>query len=78
MDTRYLTAIALTDTFQPGDPQQGREGVYAGMAPEHAFVDEDTLCGLPRHDLYVMRHYWRSSDIRACPQCKSALMPPAT
>jgi hypothetical protein len=76
MDTRYLTAIALSDTFQPADAKQGRDGVLAGMAPEHAFVDEDTLCGLPRKDLYVMRHYWRSSDIRACARCTAALLPP--
>jgi hypothetical protein len=76
MDTRYLTAIALTDTFQPADHRQGWEGVLAGIAPEHAFVDNQTLCGVPRRDLMVMRHYWRSSDVRSCARCKAALIPP--
>ena len=48
MDTRYLTAIELTETVQPGSNDVAREGMLVGMAPEHAFVGDRTLCGLPR------------------------------
>lgn len=77
MDTRYLTAIALSDTYQPGDRERGWEGVRAEMAVEHAFVGDEMLCGLHRHHLMLMRHYWRSSDVRSCQRCKAALVPPA-
>jgi hypothetical protein len=76
MDTRYLTAIALTETYLPEDDDEARKGMNTGMAPEHAFAGEQTLCGVSRDDLILMRHYWRSSDSRACPKCRAALTPP--
>ena len=78
MDTRYLTAIALTATYQPADDDEAREGMLGGMAPEHAFVGDQTLCGVARDPLSLLRHYWRSADVRSCPKCRAALRPPIT
>lgn len=78
MDTRYLTAIALAETYQPADDDEACEGMLGGMAPEHAFVGDQTLCGVSRDQLILMRHYWRSTEIRACAKCRGALRPPVT
>ena len=78
MDTRYLVAIEFSDTYRPEDVDEtdrNRVGMKSGAAPEHAFVDDATICGIPRTKVYVMRHYWRSSDKRACHNCKAAFIP---
>jgi hypothetical protein len=41
--------------------------------PEHAVADDKTLCGIPRHEVEVMRHVFNSRAPYACGECAAAL-----
>lgn len=67
MDTRFLTAIALTDTFQPNDNQEGWEGVLKGMAPEPRSDSTRPRSRNPDCGFCYVRSATLKNRVRPCP-----------
>ena len=47
------------------------DGPRPKTAPEHAFEDEKTLCGLPKDRLRLMRRNWSPRTKPTCSACRA-------
>ena len=47
-------------------------GTYQIIGPEHALNGDMTFCGIPKNEVELLRHYWRSDSEMACQSCISA------
>lgn len=80
MDKPFTAAVARTDLrpvkgrAPPDRTIVGPEGPLEMVGPEHALAGDVTLCGLPRDDVLVMGHTWRSQHKYACAACAAAMI----
>jgi hypothetical protein len=72
-------ACRRVDLVPPGPAQVGPrhtvrtlEGTRQLIGSEHAMAGEETLCGVPRAEVEVLRRVWRSDSEIACPACTAA------
>jgi len=65
--------------YRTEDLRADSEGTVLGIGsrlgiagPEHAVKGAETLCGLPRADVTVVRHLFRADGRTACSSCAEA------
>ena len=79
MEDRFTAAISRAEVrpAKGGGPPptliMGVGGALEKVGPEHGMRGEATLCGLPKDEVHLMRHYWSPNRADACRACAAAL-----
>ncbi|TMQ94212.1 hypothetical protein ETD83_24255 [Actinomadura soli] len=73
---RQADGALLRRPFPPADQRWAAAAPAApaasgGVRVEHAVAYADTLCGIERDAVILLRHFWSAANPRACAECRT-------
>ncbi|WP_395956433.1 hypothetical protein [Actinomadura sp. 3N508] len=72
MYVRQADGALLRRPFPPADERWAAASKASGKpGVEHAVGYADTLCGIGRDAVSVLRHFWSAGHPRACAECRT-------